>query len=139
MAEKLRSKDILHRMHRLLHTFWDRVAIGEPDECWIWQAGRSSDGYGVFKVGPGTRASSHRVAWALHNQAEPRKAHVCHTCDNPLCCNPGHLFLGTARDNMADKVKKGRARGRFSVKLTGASPEMTAAENAANLAGGCEK
>lgn len=94
--------------------FWRNVAIGEDGDCWLWEGGRSSDGYGVFKIRQYFTTSAHRIAWALHNQKEPEAGHVCHACDVPLCCNPKHLWLGDAARNAADKVAKGRARGRFS-------------------------
>jgi hypothetical protein len=94
--------------------FWEKVQIGEPNECWPWTGGRSGDGYGVHRLRDYFRSSSHRIAYALANRAEPAEMHVCHHCDNPLCCNPSHLFLGDAKANAQDKVRKGRARGRFS-------------------------
>jgi hypothetical protein len=94
--------------------FWARVHKAGADDCWNWSGGRSSDGYGVHKIRRYYRTAAHRIAYALANQEEPGDFHVCHRCDNPVCCNPAHLFLGTAADNAQDKVQKGRARGRFS-------------------------
>jgi hypothetical protein len=58
----------------------------------------------------GSNVACHRVAWELTYGAIPNDLHVLHKCDNPPCCNPGHLFLGTHKDNMADMKAKGRAR-----------------------------
>jgi hypothetical protein len=92
--------------------FWSKVAIGEPGECWEWQRSRNADGYGQFKLASGEspqRAS--RVAWMLSFGDIPDGLWVLHRCDNPPCCNPAHLFLGTAADNHADMRAKGRAAG----------------------------
>jgi uncharacterized protein YerC len=92
--------------------FWSKVAAGAPDECWEWQRSRKDDGYGQFKVTAGQspqRAS--RVAWMLTHGSIPDGLFVLHRCDNPPCCNPAHLFLGTSADNHADMTAKGRASG----------------------------
>lgn len=88
--------------------FWGKVRHGTRDECWPWTGYRSPGGYGRFQLG-GYPANAHRVAWALHNNCDPApNLIVMHQCDNPPCCNPRHLRLGTALDNMRDKVSKGR-------------------------------
>lgn len=75
--------------------------------CWIWLFGKDQDGYGQVKFeGKNTRAS--RCAYVLYKGRIPAGMFVCHTCDNPSCVNPGHLFVGTAGDNNIDKTKKGR-------------------------------
>jgi len=87
--------------------FWARVDISEDDECWEWKRGKFYDGYGQVKWnGHGTRA--HRVAWELIYGPILEGLLVCHTCDNPPCCNPSHLFLGTQKDNIQDAIHKGR-------------------------------
>lgn len=82
---------------------------GRDDECWEWNAAKTAGGYGTYR-----RFGSHRVAYYLATGIDPGDAQVCHRCDNPSCCNPAHLFIGSHGDNMADKVAKGRARGRYS-------------------------
>lgn len=83
--------------------------LSPPDEngCTVWMRSRCRDGYGTIRV-DGRTLSTHRVAWELANGPIPPKQHVLHHCDNPPCCNPEHLFLGTHTDNMADRARKGR-------------------------------
>lgn len=95
--------------------FWEKVKIGEPDECWEWQAGKSKAGYGKIS---GTKESgyfySHRKAWELTNGEIPDGMHVLHKCDNPPCCNPRHLWLGTQADNNRDRDNKGRSKRKLA-------------------------
>jgi hypothetical protein len=84
---------------------WARVARGEG--CWEWQGPRSSGGYGRISIGRRT-CSTHRVAWEITHGPIPDGMYVLHHCDNPPCCRPDHLFLGTLSDNMQDAVRKGR-------------------------------
>lgn len=74
--------------------------------CWIWK-GYVSRRYGVISIN-NRPVRSNRAAWILNFGPIPDGLVVCHTCDNPLCCNPKHLFLGTTHDNNEDKLKKGR-------------------------------
>lgn len=78
--------------------------------CWEWNQSTDSYGYGQFKL-DGTVYLAHRFAWMIHTGIDIRKHRnvcVCHKCDNPRCLNPKHLFLGTVRDNIRDRVLKKR-------------------------------
>lgn len=93
--------------------FWSKVDQREPDECWPWLAGCSPKGYGQFMVRRGGRYQmfrAHRYALAASGAAVPAGAVVMHRCDNPPCCNPAHLKVGTSKDNNHDMLQKGRAR-----------------------------
>lgn len=89
--------------------FWARVRRGGVDDCWEWQGPRDRKGYGCCYPGrfAGSRLT-HRFAWSTTHGPIPQGLFVCHKCDNPPCCNPNHLFLGTVRDNAIDMVRKGR-------------------------------
>ena len=93
--------------------FWDRVNIGAPDECWKWTGETTSNGYGRYVTRyakPNSRTGAHRIAWMLSYGEIQAGLCVCHKCDNPPCCNPAHLWIGTHRDNTLDAFKKGRRK-----------------------------
>ena len=71
-----------------------------PDDCWPWR--RECHGYPSFGV-RGRSLLGHRLAWALHNRAEPGRSYVCHSCDNPKCVNPAHLHLGSQKQNQQER------------------------------------
>jgi hypothetical protein len=91
---------------------WGKVRTGGLDECWEWQANISRNGYGkteIWKNGYAYARTAHRAIYEIqHKVFLPKETFVCHKCDNRKCCNPDHLFLGTASDNMHDCLEKGR-------------------------------
>src|SRR5947199_128954 len=96
--------------------FLARVSILTDEDCWIWKGGVTGksrkggkDVRGAVGIGGKVR-TTHRVAWELQNGPIPKGMGVLHHCDNTLCCNPAHLFLGTQSDNHAAMMRKGRNR-----------------------------
>ena len=85
--------------------FWSKV--DRTGECWLWLAARGRTGYGRFRQ-PKGHEYAHRVAYRLTFGPIPEGMVVRHICDNPPCCNPEHLLLGTQSDNNKDSVARGR-------------------------------
>ncbi len=85
---------------------WERV--NKTDSCWLWTGATSSANYGQIRFAKDKCVLTHRLAWEVTKGAIPDGLYVLHRCDNPPCCNPDHLFLGTAADNTADMMAKGR-------------------------------
>jgi len=90
--------------------FW--MGVVKSEGCWIWKLSKDKNGYGIFRgaVGDEMFTKAHRFSYALHTGDLLIGMQALHTCDNPSCVNPDHLFSGTNADNMRDKVQKGRSR-----------------------------
>lgn len=90
--------------------FWAKVDIRGPDECWPWTGSKNENGYGTMfiSVEYGRPERAHRVSWEIKNDRSASGLDICHSCDNPPCANPEHLFSGTALDNITDCIRKGR-------------------------------
>lgn len=112
--------------------FWAKVRTGRPGSCWAWTASTNIHGYGHMGgvSGKGTLAA-HRVSWEIHHGPIPDGLWVLHACDNPSCVNPGHLFLGSPRENTLDMIEKGRnVRGQDHHRARLTEGNITAIRNA---------
>lgn len=97
--------------------FWAKVKKGKVNECWNWTGAKKGAGYGHLSLNKAAYKSifmgAHRFSWLLHFGEIPKEMIVCHKCDNMLCVNPKHLFLGTRKDNTQDMVQKNRNSNQF--------------------------
>jgi hypothetical protein len=91
-------------MHKSIEErFWEKVDIKSPEECWNWKSGLGHGNYGQFWDGC-ANVRTNRYAWEYHNKCKvPEGKLILHTCDNPKCCNPKHLYCGTQSNNMQDR------------------------------------
>lgn len=93
--------------------FWSKVKILSEDECWEFQGCKNQDGYGIFNIDRHHLRSggAHRASWIFANKQEiPKGMKILHSCDNPPCCNPKHLRLGTQQENIEDMLLRKRHR-----------------------------
>lgn len=93
--------------------FWGRVdRSGGPLACWPWLGRTNDKGYGYTYVTPTKTIGAHRQALVYSGVEVPEGRKVLHAvCDNPICCNPAHLKVGTQADNIRDMDEKGRRDG----------------------------
>ena len=90
-----------------MNRFWSKVDAAPSDCCWEWLASKFSNRYGQFKY-KRKMWKAHRFAYQLSKGTIPDGMSVRHTCDNPACCNPAHLVIGTHQDNMNDRSQRNR-------------------------------
>lgn len=93
----------------LLERLLEKVIVDSVTDCWNFTGGKNNIGYGMIRDGKKMR-TAHRVSYEEHIGKIPARMCVCHTCDNTLCCNPNHLWIGTLKDNSQDMMRKGRAK-----------------------------
>lgn len=88
--------------------FRDNIIFLDNFSCWFWIGSLfENSGYGRFSINS-VYYPSHRIMYKLQYDKDIADKLICHTCDNPTCCNPAHLFEGTHKDNIQDCIKKGR-------------------------------
>jgi hypothetical protein len=86
----------------------DKVLRIPESGCWIWLGSITNHGYGTMTLGARTNISAHRASYELKHGPIPDGMLALHTCDIKCCVNPDHIFIGTQKENMADKVRKNR-------------------------------
>jgi len=94
------------QLSRLKKQLMENVKISEKG-CWEWQRQIDKDGYGFWGLPSIKMQRVHRISWFLHNGKIPEDMLILHHCDNPPCCNPEHLYVGTVKDNLRDSIERG--------------------------------
>jgi len=94
----------------LKERFWEKVDVRRPDECWFWLASKDQYGYGQISIDGNIRRATHVLFYLRHNYWPPKGKQANHTCDNPPCMNPRHLYLGTKKSNTRDMMQRKRNR-----------------------------
>lgn len=109
----------------VIERFFKRFTISKNEnECWLWTGGKDRDGYGQINSSREKGVArkclrAHRISYEHFIGEIPKGYFVCHTCDNPSCVNPKHLWAGSVNDNNKDAIKKGRDKSYASNPLKG--------------------
>lgn len=108
MSSPVHRIDVLNLSEVEIAKFRSHLPELSTDQCWEYRTKEPRGRIFFYRESGKVRIIVTRLAYYLHYKVDPGELFVCHHCDNPLCCNPHHLFLGTHDDNMQDKVAKGR-------------------------------
>lgn len=113
IPKQLQTKEEINKkkLNKRIKEFWSKVnATDNDDECWEWEGGTHPvSGYGLYRIKFLLKSPlTHRVSWTLSNGEIPKEMWVLHDCDNPICVNPNHLYLGNAKNNADDRESRGR-------------------------------
>lgn len=114
-GEKMRPLQLQYHGLSEYDRFFKRVIVGTPKQCWPWTGSQMGEWHGQWRNEAGLHELTHRAAWRLMKGEIPKGLFVLHRCDNAVCVNPAHLFLGTQSDNLKDMWAKGRARPKSSL------------------------
>lgn len=96
----------MKQQDKIKKRFWNKVKKG--DDCWEWVGAKLRGGYGSFRVNRKNTIQAHRFSYQINKGNISKGLYVLHTCDNPSCVNPKHLWCGTQLENMKDCYNKGR-------------------------------
>ena len=96
--------------------FLKKSCVVSEKGCWEWQKSKDKRGYGLFKhrFSGGVWMYTHRAMFEAHNGTIPEGMILMHSCDNPCCCNPEHLTVGTQKENIQDMLEKGRQNSKLT-------------------------
>lgn len=107
--KKISDMSSEEKLERLKKSFEKHVIRKEG--CWDWKGPISKGGYPVMSCRRQIGSDrGHKASWIIHFGEIPERMHICHKCDNPVCTNPDHLWIGTHKENNDDKIAKGRSR-----------------------------
>jgi HNH endonuclease len=105
--QKLVPTERMFHVKNAEERFWNKVQKGNTSVCWLWIAGRSGHRYGKLRW-DNRIVAAHRVSYLIHYGPIPSGKYICHHCDNPICVNPYHLYLGSALENNRDTLRRQR-------------------------------